>query len=106
MKNTLTALAALLLLTNPAAAAEKLKALIVDGQNNHAVWPKSTVMMKQYLEDSGLFEVEVARVKFISNYKREDAWLPLAGAGESEKSEKPLADPDFAPDIFEILDRG
>ena len=63
-------------------------------------------MMKQYLEDSGLFEVEVARVKFISNYKREDAWLPLAGAGESEKSEKPLADPDFAPDIFEILDRG
>ncbi len=45
MKNTLTALAAPLLLTNPAAAAEKLKALIVDGQNNHAIWPKSTVMM-------------------------------------------------------------
>jgi hypothetical protein len=41
-------------------AAEKLKALIVDGQCNHAVWPKGTVMMKQYLEDSGLFEVAVA----------------------------------------------
>lgn len=88
-----------LLLALPASAAEKLKALIVDGQNNHAVWPKSTVMMKQYLEDSGLFEVEVARVKFISNYKREEAWLPLAGAGESEKSDKPLPDPDFSPDF-------
>ncbi len=83
----------------PASAAEKLKALIVDGQNNHAVWPKATVMMKQYLEDSGLFEVEAARVKFINNYKREESWLPLAGAGESEKSEKPLPDPDFSPDF-------
>jgi hypothetical protein len=88
-----------LLFALPAAAAEKLKALIVDGQNNHAVWPKSTVMMKQYLEDSGLFVVEVARVKFISNFKREEKWLPLAGAGESEKSGKPLPDPDFSPDF-------
>jgi uncharacterized protein len=41
-------------------AAEKLKALIVDGQNNHGVWPKTTQMMKRYLEESGLFEVDVA----------------------------------------------
>jgi type 1 glutamine amidotransferase len=40
-------------------AAEKLKALIVDGQNNHACWPKTTPMMKQYLEDTGLFTVDV-----------------------------------------------
>jgi type 1 glutamine amidotransferase len=92
-------LLASLLLAMPAVNAEKIKALIVDGQNNHAVWPKSTVMMKQYLEGSGLFEVEVARVKFISNFKREENWLPLAGAGESEKSEKPLPDPDFSPDF-------
>lgn len=38
----------------------KLKALIVDGQNNHAVWPKTTQMMKSYLEDSGKFSVDVA----------------------------------------------
>lgn len=89
-----------LLLALPSSAAEKLKALIVDGQNNHAVWPKSTVMMKQYLEDSGLFEVEVARVKFINNFKREESWLPLAGApGESDKSDKVLPDPDFSPDF-------
>lgn len=40
-------------------AAEKLKAIIVDGQNNHACWPKTTPMMKRYLEDTGLFTVDV-----------------------------------------------
>lgn len=42
------------------AADAKLKALIVDGQNNHGVWPKTTKMMKGYLEATGLFEVDVA----------------------------------------------
>ncbi|QTN33693.1 ThuA domain-containing protein [Akkermansiaceae bacterium] len=99
MKQTFLALPAVVLLALPATAAEKLKALIVDGQNNHAVWPKATVMMKQYLADTGLFEVDVARTKFISNFKREEKWLPLAGAGESEGMEKPMPDPDFAPDF-------
>ena len=39
---------------------KQLKALIIEGQNNHRVWPKTTKMMKGYLEDSGLFTVEVA----------------------------------------------
>lgn len=39
---------------------EKLKALIIDGQNNHGVWPKTTQMMKRYLEDTGRFTVDVA----------------------------------------------
>ncbi len=99
MKSIFPILAASLVLALPAVAAEKLKALIVDGQNNHAVWPKATVMMKQYLEDSGLFEVEVARTKFISNFEREKDWLPLAGAGESEGMKKPMPDPDFSPDF-------
>lgn len=43
-----------------ASAAPPLKALIVDGQNNHGVWPKTTKMMKQYLEETGLFAVDVA----------------------------------------------
>lgn len=38
----------------------KLKALIVDGQNNHGVWPKTTQMMKANLIDTGLFTVDVA----------------------------------------------
>lgn len=37
----------------------KIKALIVDGQNNHGVWPKTTQMMKSYLEGSGKFTVDV-----------------------------------------------
>ncbi len=41
-------------------AAEPLKALIVDGQNNHGVWPKTTKMMKRYLEETGKFTVDVA----------------------------------------------
>lgn len=41
-------------------AADRLPALIVDGQNNHGVWPKTTQMMKKYLEETGLFTVDVA----------------------------------------------
>ncbi len=52
---------ALLLLPLGVGAEEKLSALIVDGQNNHAVWPQTTEMMKKYLEETGLFTVDVAR---------------------------------------------
>lgn len=100
LMKTLTSLLFVLLIASlPAAAAEKLKALIVDGQNNHAVWPKSTVMMKQYLESTGLFEVDVVRTRFISNHQREKDWLPLAGANEAEGAEKPMPDPNFSPDF-------
>ena len=40
---------------------EKIKALIVDGQNNHGNWPQTTQIMKKWLEDSGRFTVEIAR---------------------------------------------
>jgi len=39
---------------------QKLRALIVDGQNNHRNWPQTTQMMKKYLEESGRFSVDVA----------------------------------------------
>lgn len=99
MKSFIPVLAVSLMCSLSATAAEKLKALIVDGQNNHAVWPKSTVMMKEYLEKTGMFEVDVARTKFISNFQREKDWLPLAGAPEAEGRDKPMPDPDFAPDF-------
>jgi type 1 glutamine amidotransferase len=41
-------------------AEEPLQALIVDGQNNHGNWPQTTKMMKQYLEETKLFTVDVA----------------------------------------------
>lgn len=78
-------------------AAEKMKALIVDGQNNHVVWPKATLMLKQYLEDTGLFTVDVARTRYLWNWEREAAWLPLAGTGEGERMKEPRTDPNFKP---------
>ena len=41
------------------AADPALQALIVDGQNNHN-WKGTTPILKTYLEETGLFEVEVA----------------------------------------------
>ena len=46
----------------PASAADapaKIKALIVDGQNNHD-WKKTTPILKAALESCGLFTVDVA----------------------------------------------
>lgn len=78
----------------------KLKALIIDGQNNHAVWPKSTIMMKQYLEESGLFTVDIERTKFTwRGEKSEGKWLPLAGIEGTEDLPKPKPDPDFKPNF-------
>jgi type 1 glutamine amidotransferase len=42
-----------------AQAAEKGKALIIDGQNNHD-WKSTTPLLKKAIEDSGLFTVDVA----------------------------------------------
>lgn len=75
----------------------QLRALIIDGQNNHAVWPKSTIMMKQYLEETGLFTVDVQRTKFTWRAERERAFLPLAGVAPGEDFDRPKPDPDFAP---------
>ncbi len=57
-----TFLATLMMLSLTAfAEGEKLKALIVDGQNNHGNWPQTTEIMKKWLQDSGRFTVEIAR---------------------------------------------
>jgi len=78
---------------------KKIKVLIVDGQNNHGVWPKSTIMMKQYLEDTGLFEVEINRTKYVWNGKKHKEFLTLANTGEVEHVDKSKTDPDFCPDF-------
>lgn len=78
-------------------AQAQIKALIVDGQNNHEVWPKSTIMMKQYLEETGLFEVDIYRSKYTWKGGREKDYLPLAGVGATEDLKDPKADPDFLP---------
>ena len=57
MKTLLITFAALFLAA--AAPAAPMKALIVDGQNNHD-WKHTTPVIKKILEDSGLFTVDVA----------------------------------------------
>jgi len=79
--------------------AAKLKALIIDGQNNHEVWPKSTIMMKQYLEETGLFEVDINRTFYTWKAEREKDFLPLAQVGETQDLNEPKTDPDFSPDF-------
>lgn len=89
---------ALLLGIQSIAGAADLKALIIDGQNNHGIWPKTTVMMKSYLEQTDLFEVDIARTKFThngANYLKE---FPIEGL-TTEVRPKPETDPDFKPDF-------
>ena len=43
----------------PTEARQKMRVLIVDGQNNHA-WQQTTPLLKQILESSGRFTVDVA----------------------------------------------
>jgi uncharacterized protein len=59
MKFPLLFLATLLAITPATMAAERLKILIIDGQNNHD-WRASTPHLRKVLETSGRFTVEVA----------------------------------------------
>jgi type 1 glutamine amidotransferase len=97
MKNIIYTLICLFLLNISAEA--QLKALIVDGQNNHEVWPKSTIMMKQYLEETGMYEVDIMRTQYTWMAGREKAFLPLASVGETQDLDNPKTDPDFAPNF-------
>jgi len=88
---------------------EQLKALIIDGENNHGVWPKTTVMMKSYLEDSGLFTVDVKRTVYTwqgPHYNKSIGvdpitellkLYPIEGMSPTEAVEEPVRDPDYHP---------
>lgn len=78
---------------------EKLKLLIMDGQNNHSTWPKTTFMMKQYFEDSGLFEVDIARTAFTWNGNASlMKEYPLEGV-KTVATKTAQTDPNFKPDF-------
>ena len=49
-----------LLATCGAPVVPQYRALIVNGQNNHRIWPQTTQFLKTYLEETGLFSVEIA----------------------------------------------
>ncbi len=61
MRLTMVAAAAFLLISNLSSAEEapKMKALIIDGQNNHN-WQGTTPVIKKMIEETSLFTVDVA----------------------------------------------
>lgn len=76
-----------------------IKVLILDGQNNHVQWPKITFMLKEYLEETGLFSVEVARS---ANTWKGEQFLdefPIEGMEQTEALEKPKTDPNYSPNF-------
>ena len=76
-----------------------IKVLIIDGQNNHGDWPKNTALMKQYLEDTGKFEVDVERTKYTWNG---DKHFPEYELKDKEYvAGKAKTDPDFKPNFFQ-----
>ncbi|MEO0509265.1 MAG: ThuA domain-containing protein [Verrucomicrobiota bacterium] len=106
MMKSVTLIFALALFASGTSTA-KMKALILDGQNNHVIWPKSTMMMKQYLEETGLFEVDINRMRYTwRGEKRESSWLPKAGLKmETSDLPNPKEDPDFTPafDQYDVV---
>lgn len=86
-----------ILLAAGSAQAKQLRALIIDGQNNHGTWPKTSAMMKQNLEDSGLFQVDIERTQYTWKGQRWLSQHPLKEA--SIPTEHPKSDPEFKPDF-------
>ncbi|QDT60871.1 Trehalose utilization [Stieleria bergensis] len=82
-----------------ASAAEKLKALIIDGQNNHSAWPQTTAMMKKYLTDTGKFDVDIARTKFTWNGRDLLKKYPAGDGVAREDLKSSKSDPGFKPDF-------
>ncbi len=94
----------------PSNAVPKIKALIIDGENNHGAWPKTTMMMRDFLLETGLFTVDIERTAYTWQGPHNDAsqtkevrmqllaQYPLVGK-ETTIVEEPKPDPDFDPDF-------
>lgn len=87
----------------------KLKALIIDGENNHGVWPKTTFMMKSYLEETGLFDVDINRkaytwigphynpIEGVDDINDLLTMYPLNDEVKRTAVDTPMVDPSFSP---------
>lgn len=91
----------------------KLRALIIDGESNHGVWPKTTMMMKDYLEQTGLFQVDIKRTAYtwqgphydesigLDDIKELLEMYPLESGTQTTPVEEPKPDPNFSPDFMD-----
>jgi uncharacterized protein len=87
------------LATGSVSGDEPLRALIIDGQNNHSAWPKTTMMMKKYLEDTKRYTVDIARTKYTWQGDDLQAKYPLQDGVQREIKKQAVHDPDFKPDF-------
>jgi type 1 glutamine amidotransferase len=78
-------------------ASAQIKTLIIDGQNNHDQWPKITYMLRSYLEETGLFEVDVNRTAFTNKGDEFLKEFKIEGMPRTESFGKNIADPNFSP---------
>ncbi|MEO9893635.1 ThuA domain-containing protein [Aurantibacter sp.] len=76
-----------------------IKTLIVDGQNNHDQWPKITFLLKEQMEASGLFTVDVARSAYTWKGEKYISEFPIDGISSTIALEEPKTDQDFNPDF-------
>ena len=75
----------------------KIQTLIIDGQNNHGDWPKITALMKQDLESTGRFTVDVERTRFTWNG---DKHFPEYALHDKDYvAGKAQTDPEFKPEF-------
>lgn len=76
-----------------------IRALIVDGQNNHNQWPKITFMMKQYLEETGKFSVDVKRTHYTWNGDSLINQYKIPGVSGTKALAKSRMDSSFRPNF-------
>ncbi len=81
-------------------AQKPIRTLIVDGQNNHSHWPKITFMLKQNMEETGKFKVDVLRSKYIwGQDEKQLEPFAIPGMAGTEAVKKPQTDSSFSPDF-------
>jgi len=88
----------------------KLKALVIDGESNHGVWPMTTMMMKDYLEQTGMFTVDIERTAYtwqgphhnevagITDIKELLVKYPIPNK-KTQSVDEPVPDPNYSPDF-------
>ena len=76
---------------------QKISVLIIDGQNNHDQWPKTTFMLKSYLEETNLFKVDIQRTAFTWKGEKYLTEYSISDTIKSEAKENPEPDPNFKP---------
>ena len=90
-----------IMLINLVLFGQDMKALIIDGQNNHAHWPKTTIMMKSYLENTDLFAVDVYRTAHTWNGEEYLDEFSKSLNLTSQPLDEPKSDPNFSPSFDE-----